>query len=90
MKELSIEASIDAFVNEINEHTHGPVICWACGETEWNTFDETPVALSGIRLRNSPTGTSALTSFHVVALVCTTCGLLRFHSVRAVFPSEAP
>ena len=87
MENLPIEASVNEFVDLISKHTHSPVTCWACGQTEWDTLIETPVALTWTKLRLDEPGHD-MGGMHLVPLVCANCHLVRFHLVQPILPPE--
>ena len=89
MKEMPIEASVDEFVDLIDEHAYGTVTCWTCGGNEWDTFVDTPTALFTTTLRIDALEDERIGGLHVVKFVCRRCGLLRLHHVNVGLPREA-
>jgi ribosomal protein S27AE len=89
MDELPIEASVDEFVDTIIKETGDRVVCSACGNTDWATWTQTPLALGGSALRLDAPEADNLFGIHVVAFSCSRCGLIRFHNVDITFRQKS-
>jgi ribosomal protein S27AE len=88
MKQLPIEASVDEFVDAVLEATGERVVCSACGNTDWDTWTQTPLALGASALRLDASEDDDLFGIHTVAFACSRCGLIRFHVADIAFPPE--
>jgi ribosomal protein S27AE len=84
--EFPIESSVDEFVDAILKATGDRVVCAACGNTEWASYDATPLTLNADNLRPGIPEDDTIIGFHVVPFACRRCGLVRFHAVNLVFP----
>lgn len=88
MDQLPIEASVDEFVDAVVKATGDRVVCSACGNTDWATYDATPMTFGADNLRPGIPDDESVFGMHVVAFACTRCRLLRLHAVELSFPPE--
>jgi hypothetical protein len=89
VQQFPIEASVDEFVDAVTKETGHRVICFACGNHDWATYDATPMTVGADNLRPGVPDDESSFGLHVVPFACTRCGLLRLHAVRISFPPES-
>jgi hypothetical protein len=89
MRQLPIEASVDEFVETIDEQTGPDVSCPICGHTVWDTLFHTPLGVSTLLLRTDRPDDEILSTLQVVAFICMKCAFVRMHQVFPVFPPQA-